>query len=89
MAILGEGKIMKQGNPIELTDMLEGTIWTKTIANEALINYQEHFKVLSTRLVSGKTQIQIYAEFNPEDGFKAIHPDLESLYFSTLMNHKF
>jgi ABC-type multidrug transport system ATPase subunit len=88
MAILGDGKILKQGNPIELTNRLEGAIWTKTIANEALLNYQEHFKVLSTRLVSGKTQIEIYSEFNPEDEFKAILPDLESLYFSTLMHHK-
>lgn len=84
MAILSEGKIMKEGNPIELTTSLEGFIWIKTIANEELKNYQEQFKVLSTRSVSGKTQIQIYSESNPASGFTLMKPDLESVYFSTL-----
>lgn len=84
MAILNKGEIIKQGNPIKLTSTLEGYVWSKTIENEALKYYQEEFKVLSTRSVSGKTQIQIYSESNPNSGFTLMQPDLESVYFSEL-----
>ncbi|EZH75591.1 multidrug ABC transporter ATPase [Aquimarina atlantica] len=88
MAIMGEGKIIKQGNPIKLTKALTGNVWTKTIAKEELQFYKEQFNVISTRLVSGKTQIQVFAEIIPENGFETMQPDLESVYFSTLFNNQ-
>ncbi|WP_106791364.1 ABC transporter ATP-binding protein [Aquimarina sp. Aq78] len=88
MAIMGEGKIIKQGNPIELTKALTGNVWTKTITKEELQFYKEEFNVISTRLVSGKTQIQVFAETIPENGFETMQPDLESVYFSTLFNNQ-
>ncbi|WP_299118277.1 ABC transporter ATP-binding protein [uncultured Tenacibaculum sp.] len=84
MAILNKGEIIKQGNPIELTSTLEGHVWGKAIENESLKFYQEEFKVLSTRSISGKTQIKIYSESNPNSGFTLMQPDLESVYFSEL-----
>ncbi|MBG6129631.1 ABC-type multidrug transport system ATPase subunit [Aquimarina sp. EL_43] len=88
MAIMGEGKIIKQGNPIELTKALAGNVWTKTITKEELQFYKEQFNIISTRLVSGKTQIQVFAETIPENGFETMQPDLESVYFSTLFNNQ-
>ncbi|WP_108809264.1 ABC transporter ATP-binding protein [Aquimarina spinulae] len=88
MAIMGEGKIIKQGNPIELTKALTGNVWTKTITKEELQFYKEQFNIISTRLVSGKTQIQVFAETIPENGFETMQPDLESVYFSTLFNNQ-
>lgn len=88
MAIMGEGKIIKQGNPIELTKALAGNVWTKTITKEELQSYKEQFNVISTRLVSGKTQIQVFAETTPKKGFEIMKPDLESVYFSTLFNNQ-
>ncbi len=88
MAIMGEGKIIKQGNPIALTKVLAGNVWIKTIAKEELQFYKEQFNVISTRLVSGKTQIQVFAETIPENGFKSMQPDLESVYFSTLFSYQ-
>lgn len=84
MAILQQGKIITQGNPMELTYGLEGKTWIKTIAKEELAVYQESFQVLSTRLVSGKTQIQVYSETSLNGEFKPYTPDLESVYFKKL-----
>lgn len=84
MAILQQGKIITQGNPMELTYGLEGKTWIKTIAKEELAVYQERFHVLSTRLVSGKTQIQVYSETPLNGEFKPYTPDLESVYFKKL-----
>jgi ABC-type multidrug transport system ATPase subunit len=88
MAIMGGGKIIKQGNPIELTKALVGNVWTKTITKEELQFYKEQFNVISTRLISGKTQIQVFAETIPENGFETMQPDLENVYFSTLFNNQ-
>ena len=87
MAILGQGKIIAKGNPNTLKSKLEGKIWVKTITKTELQNYQKQFDVISTRLHSGRTLIQILADDQPENGFEAIPPDFESLYFSTL--HQF
>jgi len=87
MAILGDGKIIAKGDPNALKSKLEGKIWIKTIEKSALENYRTHFDVISTRLHSGKTQIQILADDRPDSGFEIMSPDFESLYFSTL--HQF
>lgn len=88
MAILGGGKIIANGNPIELKAKLEGKIWRKIINKTELENYKNQFEVISTRLHSGKTQIQVLANSNPEDGFESMTPDFESLYFSTLFQNQ-
>lgn len=88
MAILGSGKIISNGNPNELKAKLEGKIWKKTITKPELDNYKNQFNVISTRLHSGKTQIQVMAESKPENGFEPMPPDFESLYFSTLFQNQ-
>ena len=84
MAILKGGEIVIQGNPIELTQKLQGKTWVKTIAKNEVAQYSQKYKVLSTRLLSGKTQIQILSETNPLEGFVPVEADLESVYFSYL-----
>ena len=84
MAILADGRIIAQGNPMSLTQKLEGSVWNKTIAKEELTTYRATHQVLSTRLLSGKTQIQVLADEHPGDGFEQVQPDLESVYFATL-----
>jgi len=43
--------------------------------------------VLSTRLIAGEPLIHIYSEARPEDGFAAVDPDLEDVYFQRLRQH--
>ncbi len=84
MAIMGEGSIIEQGNPIALTNMLKGKVWVKTINREALNDYRSAYRVIASRLRAGKTQIQVYSDALPETGFEPLTPDLESVYFSAL-----
>lgn len=85
MAILSQGKIISQGNPIELVQSLQGRIWSKIIRKDDLDAHKKLFNVISTKLVSGETQIRILADAQP-NGFEAIEPNLEDFYFSTLFN---
>ncbi len=87
MAILSNGEIISEGNPIELVATIDGKIWTKIIPKKDIEIYKKAFDVISTKLVSGKTQIRVLAENKPETGFEKISPNLEDFYFATLFNH--
>jgi ABC-2 type transport system ATP-binding protein len=86
MAILANGKITAQGSPKELVSEIEGKIWSKMIRKEDLSSHTQAFDVISTKLISGETQIRVISDKRPEEGFEPINPNLEDLYFVTLFN---
>jgi len=86
MAILANGKIITHGNPSELVATINGKIWSKIVPKTAIEAYKKAFDVISTKLVSGKTQIRVIADSRPEEGFELITPNLEDFYFATLFN---
>jgi len=86
MAILADGEIISEGNPKELVASIEGKIWTRIIPKADLDIYKKAFDVISTKLVSGETQIRVLSENKPETGFEMITPNLEDFYFATLFN---
>ena len=86
MAILANGEIISEGNPRELVASIEGKIWSKIIPKTDIDIYKKAFDVISTKLVSGETQIRVLSENKPEAGFEMITPNLEDFYFATLFN---
>lgn len=84
MAIISHGRVLLTGDPLEAIDGMKGKIWKKAIAKSDLPAYQERLAVISTRLVSGRTVVHVLADDDPGDGFAAVDPDLEDVYFSTL-----
>jgi len=86
MAILANGEIISQGNPKELVASIEGKIWTKIIPKTDIDSFKKAFDVISTKLVSGETQIRVLSENKPEAGFDSIAPNLEDYYFATVFN---
>ena len=84
MAIICDGRIIRQGVPADLVHGLEGRIWRKTIAKAELDDYRSRFQVISNRLYAGRTVIHILADADPGDGFEPVEGGLEDLYFSTL-----
>ena len=87
MAILSEGEIISQGNPKNLVASIDGKIWTKIIPKGDIDLFKKAFNVISTKLVSGETQIRVLSDHKPESGFDMINPNLEDFYFTTLFNH--
>ncbi|WP_299158546.1 ABC transporter ATP-binding protein [uncultured Tenacibaculum sp.] len=86
MAILSNGKIITQGNPSELVGTITGKIWSKIVPKKDVNVYKKAFNVISTKLVSGKTQIRVLSETKPDASFELIVPNLEDFYFTTLFN---
>ena len=84
MAIIAQGTVLLTGQPGEAMRAMEGRVWRRTIATAAIEEYKKRFTVLSTRLASGKTIVHVLADAKPEDGFEAVSPDLEDVYFGQL-----
>lgn len=87
MAIIVNGTLLMQGNPENIIKKLNGFTWTRTIAKHELKHYKDNMQVISSRLNAGKLNIHVYAASQPGDGFAAIAPDLEDVYFSTLFKN--
>ena len=84
MAIIGKGQVLLQGEPQAAIDTLKSKIWRRSINKDAMPEYQRRFNVLSTRLVAGKPQINVFADAQPDDGFVQVEADLEDVYFFQL-----
>jgi ABC-type multidrug transport system ATPase subunit len=84
MAIISDGRIIRQGAPAELVRSLKGRVWRKSAPKAALDDYRARYQVISNRLFAGQTMIHVLADTDPGDGFEPIDGNLEDLYFSTL-----
>ena len=86
MAIICDGRIVRQGEPTALIGDLGGRIWTKTIERAELEACRTQYQVISTRLFAGRTVIHVLADADPGDGFARLEGGLEDVYFSTLFS---
>lgn len=87
MAVLASGQILLEGNPIALTDQLNGQIWKKSVSLDEAQEIESSMPLISKRLFAGKTIVHVMAE-NPPEGFDAAPANLEDVYFSTLLQHR-
>jgi ABC-type multidrug transport system ATPase subunit len=84
MAIISDGRIVRDGSPTELIASLKGRIWTKTIDKAELEALRSQRQVISTRLFAGRTVVHVLSDTDPGDGFTAVSGGLQDVYFSTL-----
>jgi len=88
MAIIADGCIVTTGVPSELMANLKGRIWRKLIAKAELEAARQRYVVILTRLYGGQTLIHILSNDNPGDGFEAVDPGLEDVYFTSLPKNR-
>ena len=86
MAMIVKGEVLVQGEPQAAIDTLLGKVWRRSVTTDELAQYQQTLNVLSTRLVGGKPQINVFADSQPDSGFTQIAPDLEDVYFLHVRN---
>ena len=85
MAVICEGRIVRQGAPAELIASLAGRIWSKSVDKDELAELRAHRQVISSRLISGRTVVHVLADESPGKGFAPTPGGLEDVYFSTLI----
>lgn len=86
VAILGRGRILKVGEPLQLMRELNGKLWTQTVKRDAVAEIRNRYAVLATRLKAGATEVRVLADTPPEN-MQPAAPELEDVYFSTLIAH--
>ena len=86
MAILGNGRILVEGEPAALIAKLEGRLWKQMVAPAEVATLRERLPIVSTRLIGGRTEIRVVGAERP-DSLDPAEPTLEDVYFATLQQH--
>jgi len=83
MAVLGNGEILLKGDPLTVTEELNGQIWRKVVSIEEAAEIESQLAVISKRLFAGRTVLHVLASEAPA-GFDSTPASLEDVYFSSL-----
>jgi len=85
MAIISNGQVVLEGAPDESLERLRNSIWSILVkTEEEFTAVSNQFKVVSTKLLGGAHELRVHSETDPGEGFRAVDPDLEDVYFLTL-----
>src|SRR5688500_17258539 len=87
MAIINRGRILLEAEPQQAIDDLQGLVWRRVIARDELPALEREQRVISTKLLGGRTVAHVYAEDSPGDGFEPVEADLKDVYFATMAGH--
>ncbi|MGO4293211.1 ABC transporter ATP-binding protein [Chitinophaga sp. RAB17] len=83
MAVIKNGALVAIGSPAEMIWRLRGKVWTRQIHPSELASYQSSCQVISQQLIERAMHIAVYSG-EPPEGFSALPPTLEHVYFHTL-----
>jgi ABC-type multidrug transport system ATPase subunit len=87
MAIIDNGRIVLEAEPLRAIDAVRGRIWRRIVDRQELAEVKERLAVISTRLLAGRTVVHVYAETTPGAEFAPVEPGLEDVYFSVMGGH--
>ena len=88
-AIINEGKLLFTGSPIDARAELDGIVFERSFTKPALAAIRNSMSILSERLVMGQPRVRILikpGDLIPE-GFQAVEPDLEDVFFAQISNY--
>jgi len=86
VAIMGNGRILKVGEPLQMMREINGKLWTQVVEREEVPEIRARHTVLSTLLKSGSIEVRVLSDTQPE-GMQPGSPELEDVYFATLIEH--
>lgn len=87
MAIIDGGEILLEAEPLRAIAELRGRIWRRTVSRAELPEVEREQRVISTRLLAGRTIVHVFAESSPGAAFEPVEPELADVYFSVMEGH--
>jgi ABC-type multidrug transport system ATPase subunit len=84
MAIINEGRILVETEPLGAIDRLRGRVWKKILDRADLPAYERVHRVISTRWLAGRLVVHVHSEARPDASFDPVDLDLEDVYFTTM-----
>jgi ABC-2 type transport system ATP-binding protein len=87
MAIIDNGEIVLEAEPLGAIEELRGRIWRRMVPKGDLPNVEREHSVIATKLLAGRTIVHIHSEAPPGPEFEAVEPDLKDVYFTAMAGH--
>ena len=84
MAIIDQGEILLEAEPLRAVDEIRGRIWRRVISKTEVHAIEQEHAVISTRLLAGRTVVHVYSDTSPGQSFEHTEPDLKDVYFSAM-----
>ncbi len=84
MAIIDQGEILLEAEPLRAVEDIQGRIWRSVIAAEALPALEREHAVISTKLHAGRTVARVDCDSSPGPDFEPVKADLEDVYFCAI-----
>lgn len=81
MAVIHQGEVRFAGTPDDAEAELAGKVWQKSIEKAELASVKQEHNVISTKLVAGRPLVHVISDSDPGEGFTAVAPDLEDVFF--------
>jgi ABC-2 type transport system ATP-binding protein len=87
MAIINKGQILLEAEPLRAVATMKGRVWERLVPKDELPAIERDYKILSTKLLSGKTVVRVDSDTQPSPAFHAVEPELHDVYFSVMGGH--
>jgi ABC-2 type transport system ATP-binding protein len=87
MAIISDGEIVLEAEPLRAIEELRGRIWRRMVPKDDVGGVEREHAVIATKMLAGRTFVHVYAGAHPGTGFEPVEPDLKDVYFSAMGGH--
>ncbi len=82
MAIIDQGEILLEAEPLGAMAELDGRIWRRMVSRDELEALERELPVISTKLLAGRTIVHVYADSSPGAAVEPVEPSFEDVYVS-------
>ncbi len=87
MAIIDDGEIVLEAEPLGAIEELRGRIWRRMVPKGELPAVEREHAVIATKLLAGRTFVHVHNETSPGPEFEPVEPDLKDVYFTAMAGH--
>jgi ABC-type multidrug transport system ATPase subunit len=84
MAIIDDGEIVVEAEPLRAIDDLRGRIWRRMVPKSELTSVEHEHSVIATKMLGGRMFVHVYSESQPGPEFEPVEPDLKDVYFTAM-----
>jgi ABC-2 type transport system ATP-binding protein len=87
MAIIDGGEILLEAEPLRAIEEVRGRVWRKLVAKDEVSTIERELPVISTKMLAGRTFVNVFSDTPPGADFEPVEPDLKDVYFSVMGGH--
>jgi ABC-2 type transport system ATP-binding protein len=87
VAIIDDGEILLEAEPLRAMAELRGRIWRRTVNRAELPSIERDHSVIATKMLAGRTIVHVFADASPGAQYELVEPDMKDVYFSVMAGH--